>query len=1004
MHYYFVPVFQPLSITGFLGAGMKTFLSGALICCTALLCLATPVQAQEEWEEVVNSQLAAAHESLVGDGFSLIRDHHKGYLENEKKERISFTLRAGVSYRILGVCDNDCDDLDLTLYDSRGNVVTQDVAVDDYPLLSVTPDETGTYQVEVYMVSCSVSPCYYGIGIWGEGSGTGGSSAMQGTSYTGRLQAGDTTLTSGEYVDYYTFEARAGQRIVVDLRSTDFDTWLIVKSPSGDQTENDDHEGSVDRSHVELDAGESGTWNVLATSYEKGEIGSYEVVISVEDGGGGGEIRRESGRLEKGDSQLESGEYYDSYTFQAEVGQKVVVDLRSGDFDTYLGVGSPSDDLNENDDWEEGDITHSRVEVDITESGTWSVVATSYEGGETGSYELTISITGGSAGSSIGGDRIESGELAKGDETLDSGEYVDLYTFDGTAGERVVLDLRSVHFDTYLIVLTPSEETQFNDDFEGDMNRSLLNLELTESGSFTVGVTSYEAGEMGAYDLHIQRGSQSSVSSGPRLERGTLASGDETLTSGEYLDVFTFEGLPGQHARVDVSSSVFDTYLIVTGPGELQKDNDDTEDAPGHSIVEFDLSDSGTYNAIVTSYSAGETGDYELSIELSDAATGSTGEDNPGQRDVRRLTSGQSLSGQLESGDSTLDSGEYSDIFTFDGQAGQTISVELNSTDFDTYIGLVFPSDEVLENDDYEGSTSKSRIDLTLQESGRYSVIATSYESGETGSYQVTLNTDSAGPAPTTGPSGAGGNVYGLFVGISDYPGEDSDLSFCAEDATTFYSAMQRGAGMPAGNGRVLTDSQATASNVRNALLEFGNRVGPDDIFVFFYSGHGSRVERPGGYERSDPDGIDESIFLYDDQILDNEMAEIFDRINARIAMLVLDSCFSGGFAKDVISAPGRMGFFSSEEDVTSMVAAKFMAGGYLAKFISDAVGGRYADIDRDGEINALELSQYLFEQYRAEVKSGTKSDYVSLNSRQLGYQHLIVDRGSIGAYDVVFK
>jgi len=282
-----------------------------------------------------------------------------------------------------------------------------------------------------------------------------------------------------------------------------------VKSPSDDQTDNDDYEGDVNLSRVELTAAESGTWNVLATSYEKGETGSYEVVISVGSGGGGGETRRESGRLEKGDSQLESGEYYDSYTFDAEVGQKVVVDLRSGDFDTFVGVGSPSDDLNENDDWEEGDTTHSRVEVDITESGTWSIVATSYEGGETGSYELTISITGGSAGSASGGNRIESGELAKGDETLDSGEFVDLYTFEGTAGERVVLDLRSVHFDTYLIVITPGEETQYNDDFEGDMNRSLLNIELTESGTHTVGVTSYEAGETGAYDLNIQHGSQS---------------------------------------------------------------------------------------------------------------------------------------------------------------------------------------------------------------------------------------------------------------------------------------------------------------------------------------------------------------------------------------------------------------------------------------------------------------------------------------------------------------
>ncbi|NIR99882.1 MAG: hypothetical protein GWN99_02225, partial [Gemmatimonadetes bacterium] len=63
---------------------------------------------------------------------------------------------------------------------------------------------------------------------------------------------------------------------------------------------------------------------------------------------------------------------------------------------------------------------------------------------------------------------------------------------------------------------------------------------------------------------------------------------------------------------------------------------------------------------------------------------------------------------------------------------------------------------------------------------------------------------------------------------------------------------------------------------------------------------------------------------------------------------VVLDACFSGGFAKDVISAPGRMGLFSSEEDVTSSVAAKFRAGGYLAVFLADAVGDGLADADAD--------------------------------------------------------
>ncbi len=710
-----------------------------------------------------------------------------------------------------------------------------------------------------------------------------------------------------------------------------------------------------------------------------------------------------SGSLGAGDNRLSSGEYYDSYTFQATAGQHVIVDLRSSDFDTYVGLHSPSDDIEENDDFE-GSTNRSRVELDIAESGTWTVIATSYEKDETGSYELTIEVTGGSVDTKAG-PRIESGTLAMGDQTLDSGKYVDVYPLEGSRGEHVVIDLRSTEFDTYLILLSPSEEMQHNDDFEGDQNRSLINLTLEENGTYTIAVTSYEVGETGVYDLLIIQGIAGAAMSSPLVERGTLSSGDRTLGTGEYFDVYSFEAMPGQHARIDLSSSDFDTYLIVSGPGNFQEDNDDAEGSTGLSLIETDLTESGTYEVIVTSYATGETGSYELKIDLSNTpGIVGGGEEEVGQRDVRRLGMGESMSGRLESGDTTLDPDKYGDLFAFEGQAGQSITVELTSPEFDTYLGLILPSDETLTNDDFENSTSVSRIELTLQESGRYYVIATSYGSGETGSYEVSLSSSTTDPTSTTTTTGMD-NIFGIFVGISDYPSEGPPhLDYCAEDATTFFNAMQLGAGMPTNNGLVLTDDQATVSNVRNALREFGNRVGPNDLFVFFYSGHGGREVRPSGWETSDPDGIDESIILYDGHILDNEMNELFGGINARVAMLVLDSCFSGGFAKDVICAPGRVGFFSSEEDVESAVARKFMAGGFLARFIADAVGEHLADEDNNGEITSLELSQYLYERYRTSVKSGSKSDYVSLSDKGLNYQHLVVDRYAISPYEVIFK
>jgi hypothetical protein len=129
----------------------------------------------------------------------------------------------------------------------------------------------------------------------------------------------------------------------------------------------------------------------------------------------------------------------------------------------------------------------------------------------------------------------------------------------------------------------------------------------------------------------------------------------------------------------------------------------------------------------------------------------------------------------------------------------------------------------------------------------------------------------------------------------------------------------------------------------------------------------------------------------------------LIGQVNAGKVILLLDACFSGGFSKDVITVPGRMGMFSSEEDVTSSVAAKFRAGGFLAVFIADAIAEGLADADGDGAVSAIELSQYVHERYRADLKSGGPGDYVRTDGPQLGYQHLVVDRGSIRPYEVLF-
>ena len=600
--------------------------------------------------------------------------------------------------------------------------------------------------------------------------------------------------------------------------------------------------------------------------------------------------------------------------------------------------------------------------------------------------------------SSSDGSRIESGSLTSGDPTLDSGEYYDTYSLSGTAGDYVVIDLRSSDFDPYLMLISPSREYFENDDYEGDAHRSQVVMELPESGDYIVAVTSYKADETGAYEVRIDRSAASRAASGPRVEYGELAAGDETLESGEYADAHKFEGVPGQRVRLDVSSSDFDTYLMLIDPNGGSAENDDVDGLPGHSLIEADITEVGTHLVVVTSYKPDETGSYELSMDFGAASSTASR-----QRDVVEIAVGHSTGGRLEPGDQQMDTGEYGDVYVFDGNSGARVNIEMTSSDFDTYLVLITPSADQIDNDDYENSSSRSQIDIALRETGRYRIVATSYKGNETGDYQLKLELKAGASVPTTttAAAGSGGRVYGVFAGISDYPGEADDLAYTAEDAHRVHDALTR-AGMRAEDAIILTDEAATISGVQSAFNTLSDRMGPNDTFIFFYSGHGNRIPR-SDFQPADPDAMDETIELYDGSVTDDRMSEMLAGLNAGTSIIVLDACFSGGFAKDVISVPGRMGLFSSEEDVTSSVAAKFRAGGYLAAFLADAIGEGLADSDDDGGVSALELSQYLHERYRADVKSTGSSEIVRTGGPQLGYQHLVVDRGSISPYDVLF-
>ncbi len=213
---------------------------------------------------------------------------------------------------------------------------------------------------------------------------------------SGRLGPGDDTLDSGEYADTYTVEVEAGQRLTADLTSDAFDPYLIVLAPSGEQTENDDWEGSYSRSRVEIEDAEGGTWRVRVTSYEPGETGAYTLTLRT---GPASTTRTVRGTITDDDpvvplTAVGNERRADRYEVRLEAGQPFEAELTSDDFDTYLRLELDGTRLAFNDD--AGSTARSHLEYVAERGGTYTLYAGTFADDGRGAYTLRYTTERGS--------------------------------------------------------------------------------------------------------------------------------------------------------------------------------------------------------------------------------------------------------------------------------------------------------------------------------------------------------------------------------------------------------------------------------------------------------------------------------------------------------------------------------------------------------------------------------------------------------------------------------
>jgi hypothetical protein len=145
-------------------------------------------------------------------------------------------------------------------------------------------------------------------------------------------------------------------------------------------------------------------------------------------------------------------------------------------------------------------------------------------------------------------------------------------------------------------------------------------------------------------------------------------------------------------------------------------------------------------------------------------------------------------------------------------------------------------------------------------------------------------------------------NKIALCVGINNYPGIDSDLSGCVNDAKDWSELLKKN-GFVVG---LLLDQVATRSNVLHRLHSMVAVLQPNDTMVFTFSGHGTQVPDENSDE---PDGLDECLCCYDSKfgglIYDDEIWKIFRSKKPGVKIVMIsDSCHSGTVARKMGARP----------------------------------------------------------------------------------------------------
>ncbi|CAN5393490.1 hypothetical protein BH11BAC3_BH11BAC3_02880 [soil metagenome] len=221
---------------------------------------------------------------------------------------------------------------------------------------------------------------------------------------------------------------------------------------------------------------------------------------------------------------------------------------------------------------------------------------------------------------------------------------------------------------------------------------------------------------------------------------------------------------------------------------------------------------------------------------------------------------------------------------------------------------------------DNDGSDSKKYTIKLLPGNNNFRAIALNSQRTESDPDEIIVSYSATGSQPGPKPSPGNANVatisqvdktatmYLMVVGINAYTNKINPLTYALPDATAFKEEIEKDAKsvLAAVKTYLITDAKADRAGILNAFNEIKKLAKPQDVFVFYYAGHGYINPVNKEFYLVSADVADGGESLLKNGIPAKELQQYAVEIQAQKQLFILDACQSAGAFEAMLQHDGE--------------------------------------------------------------------------------------------------